>query len=68
MSGVPKTAPVHIGRNVFVGSNVRILKRVTIGDNSVIGNSAVVVRSIPKDVIAAGNPAWVIRNLLQSEW
>lgn len=61
--GSPKTAPVHIQQNVFLGSNVSILKGVTIGKNSIIGNGSVVTKNIPENVIAAGNPAKVIRNL-----
>lgn len=61
--GSPKMAPIHIHQNVFLGSNVTILKGVTIGKNSVIGNSSVVTTDIPENVIAAGNPAKVIRNL-----
>jgi maltose O-acetyltransferase len=63
MSGEPRTAPVCVGKNVFIGSNVRVLKGVTIGDNSVITNGAVVVRSIPSNVIAGGNPAKVLKSL-----
>jgi acetyltransferase-like isoleucine patch superfamily enzyme len=61
--GTPRMAPVEIGANVFVGMSVKILKGVTIGDNSVIGAGAVVTSSIPADVIAAGNPARVVRAL-----
>ena len=43
--------------------DVTILKGVTIGKNSVIGNGSIVTKSIPENVIAAGNPARVIRNL-----
>lgn len=55
--------PVVIENNVFIGDNVTILKGVTIGENSVIGLGSVVVNDIPINVIAAGNPAIVIRNL-----
>lgn len=61
--GYPKTAQVYICQNVFLGSNVTILKGVTIGKNSIIGNGSVVTKNIPENVIAAGNPAKVIRNL-----
>jgi len=57
------TAPVILEDNVFVGSRAVILKGVTIGKDSVIGAGSVVVRSIPPGVIAAGNPAKVIRPL-----
>lgn len=58
-----ETAPVVLEDNVFIGSRVIILKGVTIGKDSVIGAGSVVVRSIPPGVIAAGNPARVIRPL-----
>ena len=54
---------VTIERNVFIGDNVTILKGVKIGENSVIGSGAVVTGNIPKNTVAAGNPARVIRNL-----
>jgi len=62
-TGTPKTSDVHIHDNVFIGDNVTILKGVTIGENSVIGFGSVVTHDIPKNTIAAGNPAKVIRNL-----
>jgi acetyltransferase-like isoleucine patch superfamily enzyme len=61
--GQPRMAPVDIDTNVFVGNGVRILKGVTIGANAVIGAGSVVTTSIPEGVIAAGNPARVIRAL-----
>lgn len=59
----PNIASVRIGKNVFIGSNVRVLKGVIIGDNSVIANGAVVVHSIPSNVIAGGNPAKILKSL-----
>jgi maltose O-acetyltransferase len=61
--GTVAVAPVEIGDNVFVGMGAKILKGVTIGSDSVIGAGAVVSASIPCGVIAAGNPARVIRDL-----
>ena len=49
--------------NVFVGTRSIILKGVTIGENSVIGAGSVVTSSIPSNVIAAGNPCRVIREI-----
>lgn len=57
------TEAVVLEDNVFIGSRAIILKGVTIGKDSVIGAGSVVVRSIPPGVIAAGNPAKVIRPL-----
>ena len=63
-TGFPyKVKPVHVGENVFLGSNVKILKGVTIGNNSVIASGSIVTKDIPENVIAGGNPAKVIRNL-----
>lgn len=57
------TAPVIIEDNVFIGMNCLILKGVTIGRGSVIGAGSVVTKDVPSCVIAAGNPARVIRKL-----
>lgn len=62
-AGTQRPAAVEIGDNVFVGMGVRILKGVTIGADSVIGAGSVVTGAIPAGVIAAGNPARVIREL-----
>ena len=61
--GAPRMAPVDIAENVFMGMGVRVLKGVTIGADSVIGAGSVVTSSIPAGVIAAGNPARVVREL-----
>ncbi len=55
--------PVHIGKNVWIGSGVQILPGVTIGDNSVIGAGSVVTDNIPTNVIALGVPCRVIREI-----
>ena len=62
-SGTPKSGVVTIKENAFLGSNVTILKGVTIGKNSIVGNGSVVTKDISDNVIAAGNPAKIIRNL-----
>ena len=54
---------VTIGNNVWIGWGVIILKGVTIGDNSIIAAGAVVVHDIPSNVVAAGNPASVVKSL-----
>ncbi len=54
---------VTIKDNVFIGSNVTILKGVTIGHNSVIANGSLVTKSIPSGVIAGGIPAKILRTL-----
>ena len=54
---------VHIGQNVWIGAGAVILPGVTIGDNSVIGAGGVVTKDIPADVVAAGNPCRVLREI-----
>jgi len=54
---------VIIGANVFIGNNVLILKGATIGDNSVVAAGSVVSKDIPSNVIAAGNPCEIKREL-----
>ncbi len=61
--GNHETAPIHICRNVFIGSNVCILKGVVVGQNSVIAAGSVVTRDIPENVFAGGVPARVIQSL-----
>ena len=56
-----ETQAVYIGSNVWLGENVVVLPGVTIGDGSIIGASSVVSKSIPKNVIAVGSPAKVIK-------
>jgi len=50
------TAPV-IGNNVDFGAGAKVLGRITIGDNVVIGANAVVIRDVPADHVAVGVPA-----------
>jgi acetyltransferase-like isoleucine patch superfamily enzyme len=61
--GDQRMLPIEIGDNVYVGMGVRILKGASIGSNSVIGAGSVVTGKIPANVIAAGNPCRVIREL-----
>jgi acetyltransferase-like isoleucine patch superfamily enzyme len=57
----PKTAPVKIGRNVWIGHRAIILPGTEIGDHSVIGAGAVVTGAIPEKCVAVGIPARVVR-------
>ncbi len=54
---------VELKNNVWLGSNVKILKGVTIGENSVIANGSIVTVDIPANVIAGGIPAKVIKKI-----
>ena len=55
--------PVRIGNRVWIGGNTVINPGVTIGDDVVIGSGSVVTKNIESGVVAAGNPARVIRRL-----
>ena len=57
------TAPIAIGDNVWIGAKATITRGVTIGNNSVIAANAVVTSDIPANVVAAGVPARVIREI-----
>ena len=54
---------VIIGDDVWIGGNSVINPGVTIGSNVVIGSGSVVTKDIPSNVVAAGNPCRVIRNI-----
>ena len=52
---------VRVGHNVWMGYGACVLRGVSIGDNSIIGTSAVVTHDVPPDAVVAGVPAHVIR-------
>ncbi len=54
---------VQIGKNVWIGRNVCIMPGVIIGDGAIIGANAVVTKDIPKNSVAVGVPAKVIRKM-----
>lgn len=60
-SGLEYALPVTVGDNVWIGGGVIVCPGVTIGANSVVGAGSVVVRDLPENVIAVGNPCRVIR-------
>lgn len=55
--------PITVGDSVWFGGGVTVLPGVTIGDRAVVGAGSVVTRDIPAGVLAAGNPARVLREL-----
>ena len=55
--------PVTIGDNCWIGAGAIICPGVTIGENTVIGAGSVVTKDIPANVVAAGNPCKVIREI-----
>lgn len=60
-------APVHIGRNVWLGGDVKILGGVNIGDNAIVGTGSIVTKDIPANVIAVGNPCRVLRQITEDD-
>lgn len=60
-------APVHIGRNVWVGSNATVLPGVTIGYGAIVAAGAVVDKDVPENTIVGGVPAKIIRRLSEEE-
>jgi len=62
-SQVTEIRDVTVGRGTFFGANVTVLPGVKIGKGCIIGAGAVVTKSIPDDVIAAGVPAKTLRKL-----
>ena len=61
--GYQYNAPVHIGSNCWIGAGVIMVPGVTIGDNTVVGAGSIVTKDIPADVVAAGNPCKVLREI-----
>jgi acetyltransferase-like isoleucine patch superfamily enzyme len=59
--------PIELGENVWIGDGAIVCKGVTIGANSVVAAGAVVARDVPADVIVAGNPARVVKELDPTE-
>jgi acetyltransferase-like isoleucine patch superfamily enzyme len=52
---------VRVGNNCWIGYGACVLRGVTVGDNSVIGTSAVVTKDVPDNAVVGGVPARVIR-------
>ena len=62
-----RNLPVTIGNNVWIASNAVILPNVTIGDNAVIAAGAVVTKDVPPNVMVAGVPAKIVKELNKEE-
>lgn len=54
-------APIHIGKNVWIGANASVMPGVTIGDGAIVAAGAVVTKDVPTNTVAAGVPAKPIR-------
>jgi maltose O-acetyltransferase len=62
-SGWELARPITIGSGAWLGGGVIVGPGVSVGERTVVGAGAVVVRDLPADVVAVGNPARVIRQL-----
>lgn len=65
--GLEYAYPITVGNNVWIGAGVQVMPGVTIGNNVVIGGGSVVVRDIPSDSVAVGNPCKVIRTITEED-
>jgi maltose O-acetyltransferase len=61
--GWESAEPVTIADNVWLGGGVIVCPGVTIGENTVVGAGAIVTKDVPAGVVAAGNPARVLRQI-----
>ena len=60
---IEASEPITIADNVWLGGGVIVCPGVTIGENTVVGAGAVVVKDLPANIVAVGNPARAIRAL-----
>ena len=66
-AGLEYAKPITIGNDVWIGAGVHVMPGVTIGSNVVIGGGSVVVKDIPSDSVAVGNPCRVIRKITEED-
>lgn len=60
-------APIHIGKNVWIGANAMVMPGVTIGDGAVIAAGAIVTKDVPANTIVGGIPAKKIKDIPRHE-
>lgn len=65
--GLEYAYPITVGDNVWIGAGVQVMPGVTIGSNVVIGGGSVVVKDIPSNCVAVGNPCKVIRAITEED-
>ena len=56
-------APIHIGKNVWLGANVTVLPGVTIGENAIVAAGAVVTKDVEVGTVVAGVPAKFVKRI-----
>lgn len=57
-------APIKIGKNCWLGSNVVVLKGVTIGNNVIIGAGCIIHKDIPSNSIIINKQEHLYKNAL----
>ena len=57
------TKPIVVKRNAWLGANVTVLAGVTIGENAIVAAGSVVTKDVPDNMVVAGSPARVIREI-----
>lgn len=62
-NGVELGKPITIGDNCWIGGGAIINPGVSLGDNVVVASGSVVTKSFGSNVVIAGNPAKIIREL-----
>ena len=63
LDGEVENARVCIGNDVWIGAHTCVMKGITIGDGAIIGAGSVVTKDVPPNVLVAGNPAKLIKQL-----
>jgi len=58
---------VTLGKYSAITLGVTVLDRIEIGENTVVGAGSLVIKSLPDNVLAYGNPAKIIRGRNQFE-
>lgn len=65
--GLEYAYSITVGDNVWIGAGVQVMPGVTIGSNVVIGGGSVVVKDIPSNCVAVGNPCRVLRPITEAD-
>lgn len=65
--GLEYAYSITVGDNVWIGAGVQVMPGVTIGSNVVIGGGSVVVKDIPSNCVAVGNPCHVLRPITEAD-
>jgi acetyltransferase-like isoleucine patch superfamily enzyme len=61
------TKPIVVGRNVWLGADVKVLAGVTIGENAIVAAGSVVTKDVPANMVVAGSPARIIREVKENK-